>query len=134
MQDEYPVGKALGQAIADYASKYAGVAQFKWGGTNPETGVDPGGFVQHVYNRFGFTMPGMSWQQAAAGHEVPLREARPGDLIHWTDSPEYPSPSHVGVYAGNGTVVHIEGPGRTVAIEPIFDHEHAAAIRVFPNQ
>lgn len=126
------LGPNLGQAIADHAKQFVNLTPFRWGGTLP-TGADQSGFVQQVYNHFGFSMPRLAHGQRMMGPEVPLSEAHPGDLIHWQDSPDFPGADHVAVYAGDNSVIHVTRPGRVVTHSPLIDADHAVAIRVVPH-
>ena len=70
-----PAPSTGGQAVVDEAEKYLGVP-YVWGGTNPATGLDCSGLVQHVYEKFGVDLPRVSYQQATAG--TPVAEPRRG--------------------------------------------------------
>ena len=94
------------------AEKYLGMA-YVWGGASPETGFDCSGFVSWVINNSGNgwdvgrqTAEGLRGSCAA----VPASEARPGDLVFFQGTYNTSGASHVGIYAGNGMMIHAGSP------------------------
>ena len=94
------------------AEKYLGMA-YVWGGASPETGFDCSGFVSWVINNSGNgwdvgrqTAEGLRGSCAA----VPASEARPGDLVFFQGTYNTSGASHVGIYAGNGMMIHAGNP------------------------
>jgi cell wall-associated NlpC family hydrolase len=80
---------------------------YRWGGNTPR-GFDCSGLSSGAYAQAGRTIPRTSRQQAAAATRV--RNPQPGDLVI------YGNPvSHLGIYTGNGMMVHSSRPGRPVA-------------------
>lgn len=90
-------GSALGQKIADYACQYVGYPYVS-GGTSLTNGADCSGFTYRVYSDFGYSIPRTSYAQQNAGTGVDLSNAQPGDIVCY--------PGHVGIYIGNGSIVH----------------------------
>ncbi len=94
------------------AEKYLGRA-YVWGGASPETGFDCSGFVSWVINN-----SGNGWnvgRQTAEGlrqncTSVPASAARPGDLIFFQGTYNTSGASHVGIYAGDGMMIHAGDP------------------------
>lgn len=94
------------------AEKYLGRA-YVWGGASPETGFDCSGFVSWVINH-----SGNGWdvgRQTAEGLRescapVSPSEAKPGDLIFFQGTYNTSGASHVGIYAGNGMMIHAGNP------------------------
>lgn len=94
------------------AEKYLGRA-YVWGGASPETGFDCSGFVSWVINN-----SGNGWdvgRQTAEGLRgsctaVPPSEAKPGDLVFFQGTYNTSGASHVGIYAGNGMMIHAGNP------------------------
>jgi cell wall-associated NlpC family hydrolase len=120
-------GSASGNAIVAEAKKYLGVP-YVWGGTNPKTGLDCSGLVQLVYGKFGVDLPRVSYLQAREGRAVAnLDQARPGDLLAF-NSPV----SHIGIYIGNGKMIHAPRPGTEVRIEDVYE-KPTAIRRVLPD-
>lgn len=94
------------------AEKYLGRA-YVWGGASPETGFDCSGFVSWVINNSGNgwdvgrqTAEGLRGSCAA----VSPSEAKPGDLIFFQGTYNTSGASHVGIYAGNGMMIHAGNP------------------------
>ena len=94
------------------AEKYLGMA-YVWGGASPETGFDCSGFVSWVINNSGNgwdvgrqTAEGLRGSCAA----VSPSEAKPGDLIFFQGTYNTSGASHVGIYAGNGMMIHAGNP------------------------
>jgi cell wall-associated NlpC family hydrolase len=108
-------GGASGSAVVADATKYLGVP-YQWGGTNPTTGFDCSGFVQHVYGDLGVSLPRTSQQQSTVGQPVAsLAQAQPGDLLFFEPGPS--GPGHVGIYVGNGQMIDAPHTGTTVQIQ-----------------
>lgn len=88
----------LGQAVADFACQFVG-NPYVWGGTSLTNGADCSGFVMSVYANFGVSLPHSSAADRHVGSAVDgLANAQPGDLVCYS--------GHVGIYIGNGQIVH----------------------------
>ena len=91
-------GSASGQNVVNFATQFVG-NPYVYGGTSLTNGADCSGFTMSVYKAFGYSLPRTAEEQRGVGTEVAsLAEARPGDLVCY--------PGHVGIYCGNGTLVH----------------------------
>lgn len=91
-------GSALGQSVASYACQFVG-NPYVWGGTSLTNGADCSGFVMSVYNNFGVSLPHSSSADRSVGSAVGgLENAQPGDIVCYS--------GHVGIYIGNGQIVH----------------------------
>ncbi|MBD5444561.1 MAG: SH3 domain-containing protein [Lachnospiraceae bacterium] len=91
-------GSASGQAVVNYALQFVG-NPYVYGGTSLTNGADCSGFVMSVYNNFGVSLPHSSAADRSVGATVNgLENAQPGDIICYS--------GHVGIYAGNGQIVH----------------------------
>ncbi|MGW1815602.1 NlpC/P60 family protein [Streptomyces sp. NPDC002125] len=86
---------------------------YVWGANGPD-GFDCSGLMQWAYARAGVGLPRTSQAQRYAGRMVPLSQARPGDLVAYRADA-----SHIGMYAGNGQVIHAPYPGAPVRYDPV---------------
>lgn len=99
----------VGSNVVETARQFLGVP-YVWGGTTP-AGFDCSGLVQYVYGLHGVSLPRTDAAQKAAGTVIDPDQAQPGDLV-W-------HPGHIGIYAGNGMVIHAPRPGKSVEIIPL---------------
>ncbi|MFE7648886.1 C40 family peptidase [Streptomyces phaeoluteigriseus] len=107
-------GAASGRAGAALAAARSALGRpYVWGANGP-TGFDCSGLVQWSYAQAGVGLPRTSQAQAHAGRRVPLSQARPGDIVTYRSDA-----SHVGMYAGNGQVIHAPYPGAPVRYDPV---------------
>ena len=97
-----------GSDIVDYALQFVG-CPYVWGGTSLSNGCDCSGFTQDVYAHFGIYIPRISYDQV--GTPVSESEAQAGDLVNWG--------SHVGIYMGNGQVVHASSPSVGIIVSNV---------------
>ncbi|WP_121748760.1 C40 family peptidase [Streptomyces sp. E2N166] len=100
--------KALAFARAQIGKPYV------WGATGPDS-YDCSGLTQAAWKDAGVTLPRTTYDQVDAGTTVPVSQARPGDLVFF-----YDDLSHVGLYIGNGMMIHAPKPGAYVREESIF--------------
>lgn len=100
-----------GAAIVAEARKYMGIP-YRAGGTTPATGFDCSGFTKYVYGKLGYSLGGSVSSQVYAGYtRVSKANLKPGDIVGYT--------GHVGIYIGNGQMIHSPFAGRTVEINSI---------------
>ncbi|WP_051844395.1 C40 family peptidase [Streptomyces sp. NRRL S-813] len=85
-----------------------------WGATGPGS-YDCSSLTQAAWRVAGVALPRTAQQQAASGTAIDLAELRPGDLVFF-----YGDAGHVGLYTGNGTMVHAATPGASIREESIF--------------
>lgn len=97
---------AQAAAMAMQASKNN--VPYVWGGNSLANGIDCSGLVQQIYRRLGINVPRVTYDQAKNGKQIPVSQARPGDLVFYR--PGQLGPEHVGIYVGNGKVVHAANP------------------------
>lgn len=98
------------QKVLDTAAKYLGVP-YLWGGTTP-SGFDCSGFVQYVFAECGYSITRTTYTQwDNDGSYVSRANLQPGDLVYFGTGN---SPSHVGLYVGNGTMIHAPSTGKTI--------------------
>ena len=105
---------ASGRAAAAVAAARAAVGSpYAWGSTGPSS-FDCSGLTQWAYGRAGVSIPRTSQAQRGSGRQVSLGQAQPGDLVIYRSDA-----SHVGMYVGNGQVVHAPYPGARVRYDPV---------------
>ncbi|MFD9337914.1 NlpC/P60 family protein [Streptomyces sp. NPDC060028] len=108
------LGPSSGRAAtAVMAARSAVGRPYVWGSTGP-SGFDCSGLMVWSYRQAGVSLPRTSQAQRYAGRRVPLSEAQPGDLVTYRSDA-----SHVGMYVGNGQVVHAPYPGARVRYDPV---------------
>ena len=108
------------------AGKYLGYP-YVWGGSSPSTSFDCSGFVSWVINHCG-----NGWnvgRQTANGlmgkcDIIPKSEAKPGDLIFFQKTYNTSGASHVGIYVGNGMMIHCGSPISYASIETSYWRQH----------
>ncbi|TQJ87555.1 NlpC/P60 family protein [Streptomyces sp. SLBN-31] len=105
-----PDGRA---AAAIAAARSALGKPYVWGATGPSA-FDCSGLMQWSYAHAGVHLPRTSQEQRYAGHQVPLSQAQPGDLVVYRSDA-----SHVAMYVGNGQVIHAPYPGAPVRYDPV---------------
>ena len=93
----YSGAGSKGQQIANYACQFIG-NPYVPGGTSLTEGADCSGFVWRVYKDFGYSVPRTSYSLRSYGTEVSYSDAQPGDVVCYA--------GHVGLYIGNGQIVH----------------------------
>ncbi|APT93655.1 hypothetical protein CPHO_04120 [Corynebacterium phocae] len=98
-------------------------APYGWGSTGPEQ-FDCSGLMVWAYAQQGVTIPRTSQAQIAGGRPVPTDELQPGDIIGY-----FPGVTHVGMYIGNGQVVHASTYGIPVQVVPLNSMPVAGAVR-----
>ena len=94
------------------ADKYLGMP-YVWGGSSPETSFDCSGFVSYVFTNSGVCNMGRLTAQGIYDICMPVspEEARPGDIIFFTGTYDAGEPvTHVGIYAGDGQMIHCGNP------------------------
>ncbi|MEV7955030.1 NlpC/P60 family protein [Streptomyces sp. NPDC088252] len=100
-------------AVAVMAVRRALGRPYVWGANGP-AGFDCSGLMQWAYAQAGVSLPRTSQAQRYAGRMVPLSEARPGDLVAYRADA-----GHIGMYVGNGRVIHAPYPGAPVRYDPV---------------
>ena len=101
--------QSAAQQIVSAAYSFLGIP-YVWGGTTT-AGFDCSGMVQAAHAAAGISIPRVSWDQGAAGVEVSASEALPGDIVYYG--------WHVGIYIGNGQMIHAPEEGDVVKISTV---------------
>lgn len=108
------------------AEKYLGYP-YVWGGSSPSTSFDCSGFVSYVINHCG---NGWSVGRLTANglmgvcDIIPKSSAKPGDLIFFQGTYDTSGASHVGIYVGNGMMIHCGNPISYASIESNYWQQH----------
>ncbi|MEU1407415.1 NlpC/P60 family protein [Streptomyces sp. NPDC005728] len=110
-------------AAVAYAYQKLG-SPYVWGATGPNA-FDCSGLAQAAYRSAGISLPRTTYAQINAGRRVSRSELQPGDLVFF-----YSGISHVGIYVGNGQMIHAPNPSAPVRLAPIDQMPFAGATRV----
>ena len=126
MADENPSSRSdavstKGQAVVELAKKYLGTP-YVYGGSSP-SGFDCSGFVYFLYKNMGVTLNRVAADQMTNGTWVPKNALLPGDIVGFANRSGYIN--HVGIYAGNGMMIHSPQTGDVVKYESIVTGNYA---------
>ncbi|MFD4773954.1 C40 family peptidase, partial [Streptomyces sp. NPDC058427] len=120
-----PVQAPNARAAEAVAFAYGALGKpYVWGATGPSS-FDCSGLTQAAWRSAGVSLPRTTYTQINAGRRVGRSELAPGDLVFF-----YSGVSHVGLYIGNGRMIHAPRPGAPVRIAPIDEMPFAGATRV----
>ena len=98
--------------VINEAYKYIG-KDYVWGATGPDN-FDCSGFTQYVYKQaIDIDVSRTTYTQMEAGFKVSQEELKPGDLV-------FPREGHVGIYVGNGQMIHAPHVGDVIKVGPVF--------------
>lgn len=112
-------------------------APYKYGGAG-RTGFDDSGLVYFCYREAGYQLPREHEGQIRSGQPIQFAEARPGDLLfyRYDDGSENEKDMHVGIYLGNGQMVHSSLKRDEVVSDvvdiPFWFQRLIAVIRILP--
>ena len=119
-EDMQKHGSETGEAVAQFALQFVG-NPYVWGGSSLTPGTDCSGFTMAVYANFGIRLPHYDASQRGYGIGIDsLSDAKPGDLICFY--------GHVGIYIGDGMMVHASNPRDGIKVSRA-DYRSIAAIR-----
>ncbi|RZQ59400.1 NlpC/P60 family protein [Amycolatopsis suaedae] len=103
---------AAAQTAVDAAMGKRG-RPYSWGATGPNS-FDCSGLTGWAYKQAGISLPRTSRAQSVYGQSVPRSALQPGDLVFFNQPV-----SHVGIYIGNGMMVHAPTTGDVVKVSPL---------------
>ncbi|MFF7368166.1 C40 family peptidase [Streptomyces tricolor] len=118
-----PAPTTRAAAAVAYAYSKLG-SPYVWGATGPNA-FDCSGLVLAAYRSAGISLPRTTYAQIGAGRRVSRAELRPGDLVFF-----YSGISHVGIYVGDGRMIHAPNPSAPVRLAPVDQMPFAGATRV----
>ena len=128
--DEYTVNAAYLEdetfaTLIEEAEKYLNYP-YVWGGSNPSTSFDCSGFVSYVLTNSGLVNTGRLGAQGLYNVCTPVSRAnaQPGDLIFFTGTYDTPGVSHVGIYVGDGVMLHCGDPIQYSSINTSYWQSH----------
>ncbi|GHH13363.1 C40 family peptidase [Streptomyces lanatus] len=122
-----PLGAQAPNSRAAAAISYARTkigSPYVWGATGPDA-FDCSGLTQAAYRSAGISLPRTTYSQIDAGRRVSRSELLPGDLVFF-----YSGISHVGLYIGDGQMIHAPNPSAPVRVAPLDEMPFAGATRV----
>lgn len=111
-EGEMPSYSGAGQSAVNVAAQFLGVP-YVWGGTSP-AGFDCSGLMQYVYKQLGYSINRVAEDQMKNGIPVSREDLQPGDLVGFYSSPGSGYISHIGMYVGNGIMIHAPHTGDVV--------------------
>ena len=116
-------------AIIEEAEKHLGYP-YVWGGYNPTTSFDCSGFVNWVLTNSGVLSTGQLSAQGLYNICTPVStaNAKPGDLVFFVGTYDTPGVSHVGIYVGDGMMIHAGNPIHYESIKTQYWQEHFYAL------
>lgn len=103
-----------GQAIVDYLKQFIGTP-YKWGGQGPG-GFDCSGLLVYGFQHFGIKLQRTTYNQIGEGQAIGIKGLGVGDLVFFETDGGTKGPDHVGIYMGNGKMLHAPRPGKAVEI------------------
>lgn len=112
-----------GQVALAFAREQLG-EPYAFGATGPNR-WDCSGLTQAAWRAAGVTIPRTTYTQVKIGKRIARADLQPGDLVFFYGS----RPSHVGLYAGDGLIIHAPRPGKTVSYSKISSMPYAGAVR-----
>ncbi|MFI1222757.1 MULTISPECIES: NlpC/P60 family protein [unclassified Streptomyces] len=104
---------AKAQKVLDFARSQIG-KPYVWGASGPAS-YDCSGLTQAAWREAGVDLPRTTWDQVKVGTRVATADLQPGDLVFF-----YDDISHVGIYKGDGMMIHAPKPGANVREESIY--------------
>lgn len=118
------VASGNASSIVSYAYQFIGLP-YVYGATGPSS-FDCSGFTQYVFSKFGYSITRTTYTQVNQGTYVSRENLQPGDLVFTRGTAS--SPGHVGIYVGNGKMVHASRPGVGIIVGDIYDYVTARRI------
>lgn len=115
---------ASGRAAAAVQYAMAQVGDAYVYGAMGENAFDCSGLTMRAWAQAGVALPHSSSAQFSSGPRIAASDLQPGDLVFY-----YSPISHVGMYIGNGMIVHAANPGTGVAVSGLYSMPYVGAVR-----
>ncbi len=115
---------ASGRAAAAVQYAMAQVGDAYVYGAAGESAFDCSGLTMRAWAQAGVSLPHSSSAQYSSGPHVAASDLQPGDLVFY-----YSPISHVGMYIGNGMIVHAANPGAGVTVGGLYSMPYVGAVR-----
>ncbi len=125
ISDDYSNLSQTRRNLIGNAWKYLG-GKYVWGGTTLGVGVDCSGFMLRLYEKEGIRLLRVARAQATMGRKVSATEMKPGDLVFFYIDKDYIS--HVGMYVGDGKMIHAASAERGIRIDA-YNYSPVAFVR-----
>lgn len=119
-----------GNQMVQFLMQFIG-QPYVWGGSAPG-GFDCSGLMWYGAQHFGLSIPRTSNAQMAALRNIPLAQAQVGDLVFF-DSSNNGTADHVGMYAGNGTVLVADHTGTNIRINTVSNESRISGVGRMPG-
>ncbi|WP_205856581.1 NlpC/P60 family protein, partial [Phytoactinopolyspora endophytica] len=118
-EPEQPAPPSSGaDAAVAYAHQQVG-KPYEWGASGPSS-FDCSGLTMRAWEAGGKSLPHWSVAQAQAVNRISYSEMRPGDLIFWSDNGQESGVYHVGLYIGDGKMIHAPRSGKDIEVQSVF--------------
>lgn len=114
----------IGRSIVEQGKRFLGLP-YLWGGMS-SYGYDCSGFAYSMHRAFGILIPRDASDQARQGALVEKEQLEPGDLLFFAHEEGKGSVHHVGIYAGDGRMIHSPESGKCVEIVDLSTYRLAA--------
>ncbi len=117
----------LRQDVPGWAQNYVGT-RYHYAGTSPKTGFDCSGFTSYIFKEFDIKVSASSSTQSTQGIKMPVKDARPGDLVFFSHGGRSKSIQHVGIVVSNdekdGLVICHATNTRGVVVENVYESDY----------
>jgi cell wall-associated NlpC family hydrolase len=102
--------------------------RYKWAGASPEKGIDCSGLVMYVFAKLGIELPHRAAELAKLGGSISkdTAEMQPGDLLVFGKGKRI---SHVGIYVGDGMMIHASSTSHRVVEAPVDKYRPAGTLQ-----